>query len=609
MYAAPTNARRRHLALAIAFALVATTGCGGPEDTADSAREQPSETADASSGTSDAKPERGDWLVLSLLSDPENLNPLTSSDRSASNVLGWIFPALLTQDNETRELRPLIAKALPDISEDKLSYTFRLRDDVTYSDGQPVTARDVLFTLKAVKNPVVRAPHYRNYLNSVKAAVALDDHTVRIELRERYFLNDRVLGGVSPMPRHYYDPDGLLEGISVAELDAFDELDEERKARATAFAEQFNTDYQRRPLGPGAFYLKNPEQDVITGERIMLHRRADYWAPDDPSSGDAWVERVLFRIINDTEAALVEFKGSKLDRIGLQPLQHERPDTNNARFKAHAEKKIHVSPGYTYIGWNQKRQLFADVRVRRALGYFVDKDSMIEEILRTLGVPVEGPIFVERPEYKKDLPAHTFDPARGRALLAEAGWSDSDGDGWLDKLVDGVRTPLRVEIISNSGNPTRKSVGLTVIDEMKRAGIDASFREMDWSIMLEKVKVFDYDAVILGWAMSVNTPDLFQIWHSTQAVEGGSNHVFYKNPRVDELLEAYRVEFDAAKRKVMYDEVQQILYDEQPYTFLFMQRAISAWDRRFMGVTWYPSGATDMAEWWVPQTGQRYSSS
>jgi peptide/nickel transport system substrate-binding protein len=596
-------AARLTLLASVAFALA----CGGPVDTPEAPQVDLSVADGAGLPESNGHPVRGDWLVLWSLADPESLNPITSSDAAANAVLRWIFPSLLTLDNETLEQKPVIATGLPEISEDKLTYTFRLRDDVTFSDGTPLTAEDAVFTLKVIKNPEVLAPHARNYLNSVRDAVAVDDHTLRVDLRERYFLNDLVLGGTAPLPRHYYDPEGLLDGISVAELDAFGELDAERKERARRFGKQFNENFHRNPMGPGAFYIADPESDLITGERIALRRRPEFWAPNDPNFGDAWVDRIVFRIINDPEAALVSFKGGDVDRIGLSPLQHQRKDTNTARYKARAAKKIHVSPGYTYLGWNQKRPIFQDVRVRQALGYFIDKEALIEKVLFGLGVPVESPIFVERPEYNRSLAPRPFDPERGKALLAEAGWSDSDGDGVRDKVIAGERVPLRFEIISNSGNDTRKAVGLTVIDEMKRAGIDVSFREIDWSIMLGKVKKFDYDAVILGWAMSVTSPDSYQIWHSSQAVEGGSNHVYFKDEEVDEILEAYRVEFDPARRKVLYDRFQEIIYEAQPYTFLFMGKAITSWDRRFEGVTWYPSGGTDMAEWWVPAPRQKYS--
>jgi peptide/nickel transport system substrate-binding protein len=591
------KARWHGVRLLVACAAALGWGCG----------EQEVAPADAATrAAAEAGPVRGDWLVLWLLSDPESLNPVTQNDASASAVLAWIFPSLMTLDNETLEQRPVIARELPEISADKLTYTFRLRENVTFSDGKPVTADDVVFGMKVIKHPEVLAPHTRNYYVSVRDAVAVDPLTVRFDLREPYFLNDLVLGGVSPLPRHHYDPEGLLEGISVAELESPDALDPTRRERAKRFAERFNQDFHRNPLGPGAFVLENPERDFVTGQRIVLRHRPDFWAPGNTVLGDAWVERVVFRIVNDQEAALVAFKGGELDRIGLTPIQHTREDTNNDRFVARAEKKVYVAPGYSYIGWNEKRPIFQDVRVRRALGHFVDKQRMIDKILLGLGEPVESPIFVRRPEYNRELVPYPFDPEKGKALLAEAGWADSDGDNVLDKELDGVRTPLRFEIISNSGNDIRKSVGLAVIDEFKRAGIDASLREIDWSIMLNKVKGFDYDAVVLGWAMSVTPPDAYQVFHSSQAVAGGSNHVFYRNAEVDRILEQYRVEFDAAKRKQLYDRFQRILYDEQPYTFLFMQKAITGWDRRFRGVVWYPSENTDMAEWWVPTPLQKY---
>ncbi len=591
----------------VAAVLLAALGCGGPEDSGSAPQNVEASAAPASNAAAVGPPERGDWMLRHFLSDPENLNPITSSDYSSSQVFSFVFPPLLAVDNTTLELRPLIASALPEISEDKLTYTFPLRKDVTFADGKVLTADDVVFTIKVCKHPLVAAPHCRNYLESVRDTVAVDPYTVRFDLRQRSFRNALVLGATQPMPKHYYDPESLLDGISVADLDALDKLEPARREKAKRFAEQFNTGFQRRMMGPGAFELKNPDRDIVTGETIVLTRRADFWAPDDPAFGDAWVDRVVFRVVNDPEAALVEFKGQKIDELDLTPIQHKRPDTNSPEFLAKANKIEHLNASYSYIGWNQTRPIFQDVRVRRALGHFVDRPSLIQNVLFGLGQTVESPVYRKRPEYKQDLPTYSFDPALGKKLLAEAGWADSDGDGWLDKEIDGKRVPLRFEIISNAGNPTRKAIGLTVIDEMKRAGIDASFRDLDWSIMLERVKKFDFDAVILAWVTYATVTDLYQIWHSSQAVAGGSNHIAYKNPELDKLLEAYRLEFDEAKRKELIDQAQQIIYDEQPSTFLFNSKGVTAVDQRFRGVLWYPSAQPDYGEWWVPRREQRYA--
>jgi peptide/nickel transport system substrate-binding protein len=237
--------------------------------------------------------------------------------------------------------------------------------------------------------------------------------------------------------------------------------------------------------------------------------------------------------------------------------------------------------------------------------YFTNREQMVKTILFGLGRIVDGPIFFYRPEYDKSLYSHPYDPKKGLALLAEAGWKDSDGDGVLDKVIDGKKVPLRFEIKVNSGNDVRESVALTLQDELKKHGIAALVRRLDWTIFLDDVKNHKFDAVILGWQMSVSEGDNFQVWHSSQAANKGSNHIGYKNARVDKILEDFRREFDTKKRAEMSKEFQRILNDEQPYTFLFARKAVSVVDRRFRGVEVLPPGLKPL-EWWVPRGLQKY---
>ena len=144
----------------------------------------------------------GDWLLLHMLSDPEQLNPLTSNDAGASSILGYIFQGLLTRDPRTLELKPLLAESRPVISADKLTYTFKIRRDATFQDGHPLTGEDVLFSIKAIKCPLVNAPFLRVYYASVVDAELVDDYTIRFVTKEPYFLNENVLGGIDVLPRH-----------------------------------------------------------------------------------------------------------------------------------------------------------------------------------------------------------------------------------------------------------------------------------------------------------------------------------------------------------------------------------------------------------------------
>lgn len=543
------------------------------------------------------KPSVGDWLLIHSLSDPEQLNPLTSNDAAASSILQYIMQSLLTRDPRTLELKPLIAATRPSISADKRSYTFSIRRDAHFQDGRPLTGEDVLFSIKAIKCPLVNAPFLRVYFNSVVDARLLDEFTIQFTIDEPYFLNESVLGGIDVLPRHYYDPSNLLKDVKVSDLaKPLEQLPENVKK----FADDFNRSYSRNPMGSGPYKLASWK----TGREIELVLDPQYWGFGKDGIDQAYLQRHKYRIINNMDAALVTLKSGSLDQMGLTPIQHVR-GTGSDRFKREFAKFDYFAPNYTYIGWNNDHVIFGDKQVRKAMTYFTNRRQMVASILFGLGEVVEGPIYFFRPEYDKTLPTYEFDPQKGLALLKAAGWSDTDGDGILDKMIDGRQVPFRFELKINSGNTTRKSVALTLQDELRRHGIDASVREIDWTIFLGDVKARKFDAVILGWSMSVSEPDAYQVWHSSQSANKGSNHISYNNPRVDQILEQYRREFDAQKRIELYREFQQILSDEQPYTFLFVNKSVAAVQRRIRGVEVFPGGIRPI-DWWVPVSARRY---
>ena len=542
----------------------------------------------------------GDWLVNHSLTDPEQLNPLTSSDATASEILGYIFEGLLTRDPRTLELRPLIAESRPAISQDKLIYTFRIRRDARFQDGRPVTGEDVLFSVKAIKCPLVNAPFLRVYFNSLIDAQLIDEYTIRFVMKEPYFRNESVLGGITILPRHYYDPENLLGKATVGSLlqDPAKQPDPVRR-----FADNFNKNYNRNPMGSGPYKFHSWK----TGQEVDLVREANYWGKGKAGIDQVYLDRIKYRIINNQDAALVTLKSGGLDMIDrLTPVQHVR-GTGSERFKRQFQKLSYFTPYYSYIGWNNDHPIFKDKRVRQALSYLTDRRQILKTILFDLGELVDGPIYFFRPEYDKTLYSYPYDPKKAMELLAQAGWKDTDGDGILDKVIDGKRTPFRFEFKSPSGASTGKSVVLVLQDELKRHGIVATIREIDWTIFLDDVKNHRFDVVVMAWGMSASEPDEYQVWHSSQAANKGSNHISYKNGRVDKILEDYRREFDPKKRIELYKEFQKILNQEQPYTFLFARKFVSAVQRRFRGTEVYPEGLKPQ-EWWVPPSAQRYAS-
>jgi peptide/nickel transport system substrate-binding protein len=572
----------------IVFSLLAGCSSGGKEPTGEA------------KSVLDSKPVTGDWFIEHDLSDPENLNPITSNDAGASNILSYIFESLLTRDPRTLELKPLIAASLPEISEDKLHYTFRIRKDAHFQDGKPLTGEDVLFSLKVIKNPLVNAPFLRVYYASITNAELVDDATIRFTASEPYFLNDSVLGGIDILPRHYYDPENLTKDVTVRQLDGDWS---KSKNQVERFADQFNKNFNRNPMGSGPYRFKSWK----TGEEVILERDSSYWGKDKEGVDQVYLDQIRFKIINNMDAALVSLKSGDLDMMGLQPLQFVR-QTDSPKFKESFEKLTYYSPSYTYVGWNNDHPIFSDRRVRTAMTLLINRQQIVESVLFGLGQVVDSPIYRFRPEYDDSLYSHPHDPARALSLLREAGWKDTDGDGILDKKMGGKKVDFRFEIKFNSGNDVRKAIALAIQDELKKQAIECRVRELDWTIYLDDVRNHKFDAIILGWLMSVNPPDAYQVWHSSQADNKGSNHVSYKNPEVDRILEEYRREFDPQKRIHLYKRFQQILNEDQPYTFLYMPKSAVATDKRFKGVEVLPIGGLRPRDWWVPLPLQKYKS-
>ncbi len=553
------------------------------------------------------EPTYGDWMVRHMLSDPEKLNPYTSNDAGASMVLNYVFEGLLDAESDPPyALRGLVAKGYPNISADKLTYTFELRDGVYFSDGKPLTAADVVFSMKVIHNPQVLTPHLRNYYAAVEVVQQVGANKVSFLCDKPYFRNDLMLGSFSILPKHFYDPEGLLDPVEVKSLVDGSWEEGPHKERVERFAEQFNQNFNRKVLGSGPYIIEDPERDLVTQQKVVLTRNANYWGRDvEGLLPPGFVDKIVFNIINNTDAAFIELTNGNLDYHTLRPLEF-REKSWSEDFNRRFLKGVSYAGGYMYIGWNNKHPIFGDKRVRQAMTHLTDREGMVENIMFGLAETVEGPIHKFRPEYNHGLAPYAYDPDRALDLLAEAGWEDADEDGILDKTIDGELVPFRFEILINSGNQIRKDIALTLQYELQDIGIDCQVRELDWSIFLQKVRGKDFDAMVLGWTGNVRfAPDGYQIWHSSQTVENGSNAVSFINAEVDQILEDYRREFDMERRIALYQRFQAILHEEQPYTFLWKPRNAQAYSRRFSGVTWYPPGVR-LQDWWVAQEAQMY---
>ena len=270
------------------------------------------------------------------------------------------------------------------------------------------------------------------------------------------------------------------------------------------------------------------------------------------------------------------------------------------------EKALVIEPSYNYIAWNNNTPLFSDKRVRLALSHAIDRQSIIDKVVFGMGTTIQSHIFIKSKFLNTDLPKIDYNPEKSKQLLADAGWKDTDGDGILDKVINGKKTDFRFTFVNNT-NPKRKKVLLIVIEQLKQLGIEANMQEYEWSVFLDKIKKHQFDACFAGWQLTAIPDDPYQIWHSSQSIGEGSNFFSYNNPESDKLLEANRVEFDSEKRREILNKWQKIVYDDQPVTFLWSEPVRYLNSDRYRNKRWYAFPDSPlMNEWWVPSARQLY---
>jgi peptide/nickel transport system substrate-binding protein len=299
----------------------------------------------------------------------------------------------------------------------------------------------------------------------------------------------------------------------------------------------------------------------------------------------------------------MELKAGNLDFMGLTPKQYLF-QTDGPKWERDFSKYKHLSFGYTYLGYNLRREMFQDKRVRQALTYAIDKKELVKGVLFGLGKPAMGPYKPGTWVYNEKLEPYGYDPDRALEMLAEAGWRDRDGDGLLDK--DGRR--FAFTILTNQGNSQRIKTAQIIQHRLGEIGIRVEVRTVEWAAFIKEfVNKGNFDTILLGWNI-LQDPDIHAVWHSSQHSPDGLNHTFYANAELDELLVEGRHTLDQAERKRIYDRVQEILHEDQPYCFLYVPYSLPAVHSRFQNIEPAPAGITyNFERWWVPQSMQRFA--
>ncbi|HLX63134.1 MAG TPA: ABC transporter substrate-binding protein [Planctomycetota bacterium] len=453
--------------------------------------------------------------------------------------------------------------------EEKPVFTYYLRNDVRWHDGEPFTGKDVVFSFNAMMNPKVEAASLRNYYQDCESVTLVnnDPFTVRYVWKKPYFLSFNFSNEIPIFPEHIYhftDP------------------------------EQFNESAKNEQvIGTGPYKFDKWEHK----QQIIFVRNEDYYGHKPH------LLRTIYKFIQDRTVSLSMLEKGDLDVHGLTKPQAKQKE-NDEEFKKRFNIEISLADHFSFVGWNMRRDLFKSEKTRRALTMLIDRKTIVDSIMKgyaaQLDVPTHpsSPVCPDNPERLR-IP---FSIEGAKKLLAEDGWK-LGGDNVLAKEIDGKRLPFSFTLQLSSGSPEAESMANLMKDTMAQAGIVMNIKTLEWSVLVQNMERLNFDAVISGWQVGTDD-DPYQLFHSSQTGEKASNFCGYVDKVTDHLIEEGRRELDASKRNPMFKQVYERIAQAQPYTVLFVTKRTVAYDKRLHNVV-YKLNGPEIQRWWVPKSMQK----
>lgn len=472
----------------------------------------------------------GDTLVLQLSANPVTLNPVSSMDLYGVRVDEFIFDYFVESDSHLNPV-PCLAESWKWSTatvngQKKYILTFRVRDDVYWQDGVKFTAQDMKFTYDKIMDPASKAFNKVASFEGLVESVEAPDDTTLVVTYNRPFAPAVISWEIFPLPKHIYEQYKTPEEFHASP-------------------------YNRLPIGTGPYRIVKWD----TARTIVLERVTNYWR------ALPHFRKVVYKIVSDDNVALAAFKRGDFDLFAMTPEQFE--NEKDEPYMTNYTLYRYLGAGFSQIAWNcASNSVFADKRVRQAMTCALDRYGISSNVTHNLSLVISGPFLYGTWAYNMNVKPLPFDLDKAKALLAEAGWKDTDGDGILDK--DGRK--LEFEVILGDF-PIGKAIVVNLKENLARIGGVLNIHILEWSALSQRMNEHNFDGVLFAWSLG-DDPDPFDMWHSSQ-IANGINYCNYSNATLDKLLEEGRSELDRNKRAAIYHRVHEIVAEDQPYTFLF----------------------------------------
>jgi peptide/nickel transport system substrate-binding protein len=493
--------------------------------------------------------------------DVNSTNPLLISSVVEFDVQGLIGFGLFGFDWTFQNFASKDSVVSWQSSKDGMYDKVVMRDDLNWSDGKPITAHDIVYSFQVILTRAVPVPAVRQGTNQLKWVEAYDDHTVVFFHKEPLATN--VMNINFPIiPKHVYE--------------------ESLPQDPTMTRDPKHVDLEDNPVVGGVYTIKSRNR----GNDIVLERRESYYMLEGKQVRDKpHFKTVRFRIQSDPATSLLAVKAGDIDEMEITPEQWQT-QTSDAEFYKQNTKAYATEWTSFHFLWNCESPLFSDRRVREAMSYAFDHRELLDTLLFGLCEPCTG-TFHPTSRWAPKSPPKPYEQNLDKAeeLLDEAGWVDSNDDGIRDKMVNGKKVEFRFTVITNN-RKDRIDICQLLAQSLDKIGVKCDVAAMEFPVVIEKLQKHQFQAAFGGWGSGTDPDTSENIYGSKQ----DRNYGNYTNPEVDKLFVQGRRELDPKKREEIYARIHTILWQDQPYTWLFYRNAFYAFNRSLRGYMFSPRG-------------------
>lgn len=544
-------------------------------------------------------------MLVNSRSEPSTLNRWTSNEGVIRTILNYVHDGLFGLEAKDLSIRPTLATRW-EISDDKLKYTFWLRKGVVFSDGTPFTAEDVVYTVKLIQDPNVRSDYFRDEFKDIKDIVADGDHKVVVHYSKKYWRGIYALG----VSLRVFSAKWVRERIRlIAKRQGLAEGEYSTEPGGKRFGELYNK-IAEPSVGTGPYYYEplkrmdaqgnladNPDKSWIKGQHLTLFRnKRSWWYREYPGKWNIAAQRWRF-IVQDV-ALWEEIRKQAVDARVVDPEKWFDSFSKDRTITDYFRKYQydHVGIGHSLVYWNCRKPWFQDKLVRQAMIHLIDRETMLRVFDRGVGDFATCVFKKWYKEYSFDLEPRLLDIDKAKKLLSYAGWDDTNGDGIRDRN----GRDLSFELMVPLGREEYLRWGQLWQQAMDKAGIKMEVRPLEWATFIKKFYDHEFDAACLYESHTDPWIEPYESYLSTMTAPGKPNHSGWTHPRVDEILERARSEFDDEKRRELFHEFNHLRDEYQPTALLLHGEVIVLIHKRFQNVIIEKRGATP-EDWYVAE--------